>query len=456
MTPLTQAGARSRRMRWLLFVALLVGAAAAAFWLREPAPPAPPPLPSHSDPAVVKALTEARQDVLNQPRSVEARAKLAMTLYANDCVHEAALVFAQAELLDPTDYRWPYFQAVLLLHGQPDDALKKAQRAQELAPQHAGVHILASEVHFSQRRPDDALPALQAALRLDADNPYALLGWARWAASQAKLDEARSHAERVVSDHLVAKAANLLLAEVLHRAGRMREAQEHLRLAQRLPDDPPRTDPIMEDVARCRVGIKAAITQGDRLVQQGELSEAIAVQQKAVADYPENYKAFLALGNTLALRGTRRPDADGKARDFAAAETALTTAARLAPDNLRVQFHLGLLNYEQRTDPAAAQRAASVFESVVRKQPDNNLAAQLLGECLKLQRNWAKAEIVFRKLTQLRPDLPDAYVGLAEVQERQGKRLDASVSWLQAYALDADNRRVQTRLLLAAVAVWRS
>lgn len=454
MMPPSQAGTRSPRLPWAVAALLLGGGAVVFYWLRDRSPP-PPPLPPHGDPAVVKALAEARQEVLNQPRSVEARAKLAMTFYANDCVYEAALVFAQAEQLDPTDYRWPYFQAVLLLHGEPATALAKAQRAQELAPQDINVHVLASEIHFGQRRPDDAVPALEAALRLDPDNPYALLGWARCAAVKGKLDEARTYAQRVASSALVAKAANVLLAEVLHRAGKIREAQESLRLAQRLPDDPPRTDPVMEDVARCRVGIKAAITQGDRLVQQGELSEAISVQQKAVADYPAHYKAFLALGNTLALRATRRPDADGKARDFAAAETALATAARLAPDNLRVQFHLGLLNYEQRSDPAALHRAAGFFEGVLRKQPDNNLAAQLLGECLKLQGNWAEAEMIFRKLTQLRPDLPDARIGLAEAQERQRKRLDAFATWLQASLLEPENRLVQTRLLLSVAAVWR-
>src|SRR5262245_46600355 len=167
MTPQCEAGGRARCLRWALFLALMAGAAAFLLWsLHEPAPPAPPPLPSHGDPAVVKALVEARQDVLNQPRSVDARATLAMTLYANDCVHEAVLVFAQAEQLDPTDYRWPYFQAVLLLHGEPAAALAKAQRSQELAPQQINVHILASEIHFSQSRPDDAVPALEAVLRL--------------------------------------------------------------------------------------------------------------------------------------------------------------------------------------------------------------------------------------------------------------------------------------------------
>jgi tetratricopeptide (TPR) repeat protein len=152
---------------------------------------------------------------------------------------------------------------------------------------------------------------------------------------------------------------------------------------------------------------------------------------------------------------TRRPDDDGKACDFAAAESALTTAARLAPDNLRVQFYLGLLNYEQRADPAVLRRAVDYFRGVVQKQPDNNLAAQLLGECLKLQGNWSETETVFRQLTQLRPDLTDARIGLAEAQERQGKRLDALASWLQAYLTDPDNRRVQTRLLLSVATVWR-
>src|SRR5207302_3461005 len=145
----------------------------------------------------------------------------------------------------------------------------------------------------------------------------------------------------------------------------------------------------------------------DRLIEQGGISEAIAVQEQTAAEYPENYKAFLALGKTLAWRATVRADAAGQARDFAAAAAALDTAARLAPDNLRVQFYLGLLYYEQRRDPAALQKAVGSFRSVLQKQPENNLAAQHLGECLNLQGNWADAEIVFRKLTELRPDLAD-------------------------------------------------
>src|SRR5207253_10981392 len=106
-------------------------------------------------------------------------------------------------------------------------------------------------------------------LRLDPDNPYALLGWARWTAFQGNLDEAQAHARRLVANPLVAKAANLLLAEILHRAGRVPEAREHLRLAQRLPDDPIRSDPISDDIVRYQVGLKAALQRADRLFEQG-------------------------------------------------------------------------------------------------------------------------------------------------------------------------------------------
>ena len=102
----------------------------------------------------------------------------------------------------------------------------------------------------------------------------------------------------------------------------------------------------------------------------------------------------------------------------------------------------------------ALRRAVDHFRGVIQKQPDNNFAAQHPGECLKLQGNSSESETVCRKLTQLRPDLPDARVGLAEAQERQGKRLDALASWLQAHLLDPDNRFFQTRLLLSIAAVW--
>ncbi len=447
MTTASDRTALRRRRVLLVLGAVALGAVLAfVFW---PRPPVLPPLPTHDDRAVAEAYAAARQPVLDQPQSAEAWGRLGMTLFANGDSAAAVPFLAEAERLDAADHRWPYLQAVILLQGQPAAALAKARRAQEAAPHQVNIHIMAGEIAFLQGQFAEAEAAFQQALRCDPDNPYALLGMARWHADQQRLAECRALLGGIVGHGAVAKAAHALLAEVLDRAGQPDAARDTLRRAQRLPEDPPRGDRVMDDVQQCLAGLKALNKRAEHLQKQGKLSEAIAVQKQAAQEYPNQVTAHFLLGKMYAQRALTQRDPAARQRDLAAADNALQAALRLAPDNMRVKFYLGLAYFEQRSQPGARAQAIAHFRGVLARQPDDSMATEYLGDCLMLQGAWQEAANAFRKLVQLRPDLAEARAALADALEHQGDWAAALTARLNAIQLDSANVSNQTRLLLA-------
>ena len=438
-----------RRLRRIGIAVFLLGGLSAGVALYQLRAPSPPAAPVHDDPAVYLAYTEARAEVLQKPRAAGTWGKFGMTLLANRDYAVALPVFAEAEKLDATDYRWPYLQAVLLQQARSSAAVAKARQAQQLAPQLVDVHLLVGEFSLAHGDPDQAAAAFEQALRFDPNQPHALLGKARVLAEQQRLHESRAALAQVQTHREVAKAANLLLAEVLHRSGQAQQAQEPYRLARRLSEDPPRTDALTAEVKQYVAGLKGMRQQVEQLIQTGQLDAALALQKQAVANYPTHYEAHFELGKVHALRAGRLTEGAARQRAWADSGASLQAAQRLAPDNMLVKFYLGLLSFEQRDQPQALRQALEHFRVVVRRQPDDTLAAQHLGECLLLVQDWPGAEATYRRLVQNRPDLAHAHAGLAQALEGQGKTIEAMAAWWQAHHLEPSDVRFQTRWMLA-------
>ena len=433
------------RWRWFVAAATVGILLLPVYW---PQPIFLPPLPPHADPAVAEAYAAARQQVRHAPHSAEAWGRLGMTLLANDDIAAAVPFLAEAERLDPDDRRWPYLQAMILLHGQPEAALMKARRAQELAPHYANIHVVAGEIAFLQGQASEAAAAFQQALRADPDNVYALLGVARCHADERRLDECRQVLGRILAHGAVAKAAQTLLAEVLDRLGQSDAARDAGRRAQRLPDDPPRGDRVMDEVEACLAGYKALKKRTERLQKQGALDAAIDNQQQAVDAYPQQVAACLLLGKLYAQRARTQTRPQLRHDDLTSAQSTLQSALQLAPDDMRIKFYLGLAFFEQRSIGAARAQAIAHFRGVLARQPGDSLAAEHLADCLMLDGDWSGAAAAYRKLVELRPDLAEAHAALAEALERQHDWTAALVSWLNARHLEPDRSEYQIRIAL--------
>jgi predicted Zn-dependent protease len=103
------------------------------------------------------------------------------------------------------------------------------------------------------------------------------------------------------------------------------------------------------------------------------------------------------------------------------AEADLEAARSLAPENPRVHYLWGLLMEERRRGPEAIRS----LELAVLYRPEYQDARFRLAGAYFAASDWAKAELHYGALAQLRPDWIQARVQLAAAQEKQQKLAEA-------------------------------
>jgi tetratricopeptide (TPR) repeat protein len=428
-----------RRATWRRPVAIRMAALivaggltmAAVMWARSP--PLPPDIDAAEfDPAVAAAVKQARGAVLRTPRSGAAWGRLGLVLVAHHIDTEACLCFAQAEKLDPRNPRWPYLQAMLLSLEDSDQAIRKLQRTTELCNSESVVpRLRLGEALLAQGRLEAAENEIRKVLRRDDSNVRAHLDLARVAFQRDRADECRNEVSRALHDMHTRKAAHQLLAEIeLHRGNRG-AAVDALRMATSLPDDETWPDPFLADLARLRTGREAAIERAQQLLGQERYSEAAAVLQATVENYPDAHYAWLLLGRALGGLGR-----------IADAERALRTSLRLQCDSSETHFQLGAILFVQ-SDLAGASAA---FRRAVELRPDFAQAHYMLGQC-RLQTGDENGAIEeFRTVARCRPDHAEALAALAELLMAHGERAEGLVHLRRAAAMHPQNEKLKQQL----------
>src|SRR5262249_11431352 len=116
----------------ILVIALIaLGLAVRWAWLREKDPKPPTVALAGLDPEVGQAIDKARAKVEQSPRSAAAWGRLGMVLHAQGCPAEAGDCYRQAERLDSSEPRWPYYLSVVLAVSSDDETLSALERAVE-------------------------------------------------------------------------------------------------------------------------------------------------------------------------------------------------------------------------------------------------------------------------------------------------------------------------------------
>ena len=103
------------------------------------------------------------------PKSALMRGRLAMAYDVNG-FHDAALAtYDQAESLDPDDFRWPYFNALLMAQkGQQEPALEKLQQALAIDADYSPAWLWRGTWLLDLDQPDAAAAAFERAGDLGA------------------------------------------------------------------------------------------------------------------------------------------------------------------------------------------------------------------------------------------------------------------------------------------------
>jgi tetratricopeptide (TPR) repeat protein len=406
---------RSAWRRWhvLAFLVGALGLAGAGLvrWVRPVPPPEPPAIdPEGTDPAVVRAIEQARSRVLASPGAADTWGRLGAVLLAHKFSREAAVCLDRAEQFDGRDVRWPYLHAVAVQRLGPETAVAALRRAAALDGEEGGVvRLRLAELLLEQGQVEEAERLFRRALEVSPDNARAHLGMGRLERGRGALSAALPHLERAAADPHARRAATLLLAEVHHRLGDREQADRERARADDLAEDPPWPDPLLQEVTNQVTGHLMSLSRANQLLQQDRVPEALLLLRQTLQDYPDSDRAWYLVGKGLLQQ-----------KNLAGAETALRQANRLSPA-VESQFELGVVLFLQER-PADA---AGYFRKVTEQKPDFARAYYNLGHCLKQQGDRAGAVEAFRNAVRAQPRLGVAHANLGELLAGEGKRAEA-------------------------------
>lgn len=427
---------RRRLLVLALLLLVLAGGAAGGWWWLRHSRTMPPPNPDLDgiDPAVAAVITKERQAVLATPRDAGAWGRLGEVLELFNYRKDALVCFAQAERLDPRQPRWPYHQGLLLLWDNAEEALPYFRRAVERSDDRrdslpvGAMRLRLSETLLAQGYLDEAEEGFRQLLQRGERNSRVHLGLGRLAMQRQQWKEALPHLQQAAADNRTARAATIALAELHERLGDETAAAQARERLEKLPPDPPWSDPMLDEIQRFNTGRRARIMEADQLFKSGKAKEAIALYSKVVHDYPNSEGAWMGLGQALYRAG-----------DYINAERVLRKTVELAPRFAEAHNYLGLTRLAQGN----LEGAAADFRKAIELKPDFALASFNLGRCLLQQKNTSAALDAFRAAVRCKPDYTAAHVELAELLHQTHQDAEALDEVRQALQLNPGDERAK-------------
>jgi Flp pilus assembly protein TadD len=398
--PSGTAPTTTHRRRWTLVAGaalLLAGGAVAGWWWFRPSAATPPPIPSGiADAEVQQAIADARQRVLDSPRSAQAWGRLGLVLLAHQFSREADFCFTQAAELDPADPRWPYARGLVALKFDPDHAvalLRQAAAAGGSRPKYRfATRMLLAETLLQRGNLQEAEDLFREEDRQEAKSPRVALGLGQSAAVRGDEAAAAKYLKVARESPWARKRATAQLAALARARGDQAAAAVYDHDILGIPDDPPWPDPLADEISQARVGWSIRADELADLENQKRYLEAADIHLKEIAEQP-TAEAYVRAGTQLARSG-----------NYQRALPLLHKAVQLEPDNAGTYAVLAATLY---------WRAEKEWQ----KSPSSAEARQ-----------WYEETVIHaRRATELRPDLASAYLYWGLSQTRLGKPDEAVV-----------------------------
>jgi tetratricopeptide (TPR) repeat protein len=426
-----------RRKRWLLAglllaVVVMSGAIALRCFRTSPSPPTPPEAKGDLlEPAVVTAIEVIRDNVLKDPNSARAWGDLGEVFLANELEEESSVCFAEAERLDPSNPRWPYFQSGPLLNrGEREAALTYLVRAVERY-EAEGETATAPRLRLAETllflgRLDEAEVHIRRALDRQPEDPRVHFDLALLAISREDWETAHAHLLRCLGSPFTQQKARVQLAAVCSRLGDAPSADEFHTQAERLPPDRDWIDSFITEYLHFAKKKRKRYKLAEQFESAGRFRESVAVLRPLAADFPDDYLPQMTLGKILAQTG-----------DYRGAEEALRKALHLAPEKVQTHYYLSYLLLKKgeeagREGDSGRARAEELFReaaSLARQalaiKPDYGYAHMALGLSLKHLGERAEALAALRQAVRCNPEFAELHFHLGEMLAEEGQAAEA-------------------------------
>ena len=372
---------------------------------------------------LARFVSKRMGDARAQPSSGLMRGRLAMALDANGFEPEAAQTYLQADTLDRTDFRWPYFHAhVLAGQGDVEAAVRRVHHALTLENYAAARLWLGTWLLDAGNLSESEQAFLQVREQTPAGPLYdaAVTGLARVRMRQDQPEAALELLQPIVraSEHPCS-----LLVRAARAAGQQTTVAATGEAA--AMDWP---DAKREELQAFVRGFGGRLIHAEALIESGETDEAIEMLEAMRDERPEDRSVLNNLAVALLTSG--RTDA---------AKLILEEALPQHDDFHLLHFNLAGV-YQARGE---ADRAIAHFDRAIALQPGLLAAHERKVALLMERQQFEPALQAIRAAEDQGRVHPDMLFYAGVIEGTRGNWASAEARFAGALALDAEHMRAQ-------------
>ena len=372
-----------------------------------------PPLPDTADwPQVfTEALYAAWEAVAWRDGDVEGLDELASLYHANGFLEEAASCYRLLEDRESGEPRWPYLRALIHFdQGDLASGVELLEKTLSLEPNALHVLLKLGDAQLKSNQPESALDTYRTCLRLDRNNPYALLGMVRDRMRRGQTTDALLLLSRLVESSPEFGPGHMLMAQLYDRTGDTRKAKVSRALGSKYGrfHEPP--DPWMDEVMRRCYDAYRLTVLADTQAHAGRTKQAMLYLDKAEAVAPDSPEVHT-------LRGLRLSELE----DSEAAIEAFESAIKLSGHSTDAYIGLVRVYIAQGETAKAIQTARRGLTQFSESAKFHSI----LGEFLLQQDDLAQAEHHLRIALGKEPNELKTIKSFANLLLKQGRETEA-------------------------------
>lgn len=385
-------------------------------------------------PDLTAALQTLHDAAAAKPDDAEHRGRLAMAYDVNGFEPRAIVVYRQAAVLEPGEFNWPYFRALLQARVDTDyqGALASLDAAIAIDDEYVPAWLSRGEWLRVLGRDEEARAAYQRAADLGAGAP-ATVGLARLLLAADRFNEAAA-----LLEPLNAQAPDPRIDAQLARAYRGLGREDDARIAAARAGAATSAmewlDPRLAQRAAYIAGFRNRLLHAQNLIQAGRPLDALAIAEELLAERPADVDAI----NTLVW-------ANAALERFDRVQSILRDAIAQHPEEPRL--HQMMANaYLERGDVDNGRRH---LEKIISFAPENARALEEIGWLIARQGELDQGIALLERALESGAREPE------QVLYRLGLLDGAAGRWQQAAERFRDAGRVDAAFTMAFVHLGR-
>ncbi|MEM9293982.1 MAG: tetratricopeptide repeat protein [Acidobacteriota bacterium] len=394
------------------------------------------------EPAVADQITTARrlfdESLAAGPENAaglaEAYGGLGRIYHAYELVEPAAVCYRNAARLNPEDFRWFYYLAVITrLAGDLETAADHYAATVSREPGFVAGFVGFADVLRELGHSAEAEVILRRALETNPGETVLTARLGELALDQGRPEEAVQLLRQVLRRVPGANRLHYPLA-LAHRAlGDLDKAKEHL--DQRGEVGLKAEDELMDKVAEQRQGERVYILEGRRAYDVGRFVEAEAAFRRALNAAPQSVTVLVNLASAIGAQGR-----SGEALEL------YQQALDLDPKNRAAAYNVGVL----AAGLGQLEQSEAAFRAVIEGDPRDLESIGYLARILEATNRREEALGVYNKARETLPDVEEVRFQQARLLVDLGRIGEALDHLESTYAeMPEPKARTSSRIVIA-------